>query len=54
MTQISAERIAAIEAPKALPLDGGGLGGGGLSACMERVAGVHPTPDPSPSRGGGL
>src|SRR5436853_1145571 len=37
---------------KALPLDGGGLGGGGLSAGTEPDANATP-PQPSPSRGGG-
>ncbi|MBV9884251.1 MAG: excinuclease ABC subunit UvrA, partial [Sphingomonadaceae bacterium] len=37
--------------PKALPLDGGGLGGGGLSAGTEPETNATP-PQPSPSRGG--
>jgi len=38
---------------KALPLDGGGLGGGGLSAGTEPDANATP-PQPSPSRGGSV
>ncbi len=34
------------------PLVGEGWGGGGLSAGTEPVVQVHPTPNPSPSRGG--
>ncbi len=40
----------AIETPS--PSMGEGGGGGGLSAGTESVAEFHPTPDPSPSRGG--
>jgi DNA-binding winged helix-turn-helix (wHTH) protein len=41
-----------IAAVQALPLDGGGLGGGGLSGDSQPVINLHPTPSPSPSRGG--
>jgi hypothetical protein len=37
---------------KALPLDGGGLGGGGLSTGTERVSGSTP-PRPLPIKGRG-
>ena len=39
--------------PDPLPLDGGGQGGGGLSARTEYVSKVHPTPTP-PHQGEGL
>ncbi|MEA3017287.1 MAG: replication and repair protein RecF, partial [Sphingomonadales bacterium] len=42
----------AVAAKLAHPLDGGGLGGGGISTRSEPDVQLHPTPNPSPSRGG--
>ncbi len=42
----------AVAAKLALPLDGGGLGGGGVSEESPPSIDVHPAPNPSPSRGG--
>ncbi|HEX8215915.1 MAG TPA: AAA family ATPase, partial [Allosphingosinicella sp.] len=42
----------AVAARLALPLDKGGLGGGGVSVRSEPDVQRHPTPNPPPSRGG--
>jgi release factor glutamine methyltransferase len=46
-------RAKVFNAPKALPLDGGGLGGGGLFEEAQTTIDLHPTPTP-PHQGEGL